>query len=76
MSLEEYKIVMEAVGNKISPDAKIISGAKISSDMEKSIKVMLIVTGVQSNQILGSNFDSKIKGGNLKDELGINFVEE
>lgn len=76
MSLEEYKIVMEAIGNKISPDAKIISGAKISSDMEKSIKVMLIVTGVQSNQILGSNFDSKIKGGNLKDELGINFVEE
>lgn len=77
MSLDEYKVVMEAVGNKISQEAKIISGARISEDMEKSIKVMLIVTGVKSSQILGSDFDSmKTAEGQLEDELGIRFVED
>ncbi len=76
MSLEEYKVVMETIGSKISQDAKIISGAKISDDMEKSIKVMLIVTGVQSNQILGSDFSlKKSKEAQLEDELGISFLE-
>jgi len=77
MSLDEYKIIMETVGNKISPDAKLISGAKISEDMEKSIKVMLIVTGVQSSQILGTNIAQlENKEGQLEDELGIRFVKE
>lgn len=77
MSLDEYRLVMEAIGKKISPEAKIISGAKISADMEKSIKVMLIVTGVQSSQILTSG--QYIKRGQedeLEDELGIRFVKE
>jgi cell division protein FtsZ len=40
MSLDEFKIVMEAIGQKISPDAKLIAGSQISADMEKSIKVL------------------------------------
>lgn len=77
MSLQEYKIVMEAIGNKISPEAKIISGAQISADMEKSIKVMLIVTGVKSSQILGSDKALGIEGEDpLGQELGISFLDE
>jgi cell division protein FtsZ len=76
MSLEEYKRVMEVIGNKISPDAKIISGAQISPDMEKSIKVLLIVTGVQSSQILGSSDFSISPQSELEKELGIDFVED
>jgi cell division protein FtsZ len=77
MSLDEYKVVMEAVASKISQDARIISGAKISEDMEKSIKVMLIVTGVQSSQILGTSTPSTTgKEGQLEEELGIEFVKE
>ncbi|MEK6741741.1 MAG: cell division protein FtsZ, partial [Nanoarchaeota archaeon] len=53
MSLDECKTVIEEVGNKLSPDAKLIWGAQISKDMEKSIRVLLIVTGVKSAQILG-----------------------
>ena len=77
MSLEEYKEVMEHVGSKIAPDAKLISGAQISPDMEKSIRVLLIVTGVKSSQILGSsvNLSGKQKG-ELQEELGIDFLEE
>jgi cell division protein FtsZ len=77
MSLDEYKVVMEEIGKKISTDAKIIAGAQISEDMENSIKVLLIVTGVKSSQILGSEISlPKSKGDQLGDELGIDFVKE
>src|SRR3990167_4062757 len=64
MSLDEYKKVMERISSKVAPDAKIISGAKISADMEKNIKVLLIVTGVKSPQIVGTSSAYKIKGEN------------
>jgi cell division protein FtsZ len=76
MSLDEYKKVMEIVGSKVSPDAKIISGAQISPDMENTLKVLLIITGVKSSQILGTT-DFKIdKSHALEEELGIDFFEE
>ena len=76
MSLDEYKKVMEYIGEKIAPDAKIISGAQISPDMENSIKVLLIVTGVKSSQILGSSEDIfTSRQSDLEEELGINFIE-
>lgn len=78
MSLDEYKRIMERVSSKVAPDAKIISGAKISADMEKNIKVLLIVTGVKSPQIIGSSSAYKLKADNtsLGNELGINFIGE
>ncbi|MBI5803929.1 cell division protein FtsZ [Candidatus Pacearchaeota archaeon] len=76
MSLEEYKKVMEILGDKISPDAKIISGAQISPDMEKTIKVLIIVTGVKSSQILGSTDFATNPRGDLESELGIDFLED
>ncbi len=76
-SLDEYKQVMEIIGNKISPDAKIISGAQISADMEKSLKVLLIITGVKSSQILGSSTEFSNKyHDDLEEELGIAFLEK
>ncbi len=77
LSLDEYKRVMEIVGSKIAPDAKIISGAQISPDMETTLKILLIVTGVKSSQILGISEDLGMsKPGALEQELGIEFVEE
>lgn len=76
MSLDEYKKVMEVVGEKVAPDAKIISGAQISPDMDKSVKVLLIVTGVKSSQILGISTDlTKTQQAELQDELGIDFMD-
>jgi len=76
MSLDECKSIIESVGNRLNPDAKLIWGAQISADMEKSIRVLLIVTGVKSSQILGHG-DSieSIKHKEIEEELGIEFIE-
>ncbi len=77
LTLDEYKEVMEIIGKKVAPDAKIISGAQISPDLEKTIKVLLIVTGVKSSQILGSSTQlTKSQQDELREELGIDFLEE
>ena len=77
MTLDEYKQVMEIIGEKVAQDAKIISGAQISPDMDKSLRVLLIVTGVKSSQILGSSLDLSInQKQELQDELGIDFVQD
>ncbi len=76
MSLDECKTVIEEVGNKLSPDAKLIWGAQISQDMEKSIRVLLIVTGVKSAQILGHGETMEsMKHREIEEELGIEFFE-
>ncbi|OGJ13096.1 cell division protein FtsZ [Candidatus Pacearchaeota archaeon RBG_19FT_COMBO_34_9] len=76
MSLDECKNIIEAVGNKLSSEAKLIWGAQISDDMEKSIRVLLIVTGVKSSQILGHGDSIEdIKHKEIEEELGIDFFE-
>lgn len=76
MTLEECKSIIENVGNKLNPDAKLIWGAQISEDMEKSIRVLLIVTGVRSSQILGHGESiESMKHREIEEELGIDFIE-
>jgi len=76
MSLDEYKLILETIGNKLSPDAKLIGGAQISEDMDKSIRVLLIVTGVKSAQISGgSESMESLKHKEIEEELGIDFFE-
>jgi len=76
MSLDECKAIIEEIGNKLSPDAKLIWGAQISQDMEKSIRVLLVVTGVKSAQILGHGETlESMKHREIEEELGIEFFE-
>lgn len=77
LSLDEARKIIENIGNKLSDDAKMIWGAQISEDMEKSIRVMLIITGVRSNQILGSKAEiPDPKQKEIEQELGIRFFDE
>jgi cell division protein FtsZ len=76
MSLDECKTIIETVGNKLNKEAKLIWGAQISDDMEKSIRVLLVVTGVKSSQIIGSGETvDELKHKEIEDELGIDFFE-
>ncbi|MDP3918818.1 MAG: cell division protein FtsZ [Nanoarchaeota archaeon] len=76
MTLEEAKLVVESISSKLDEDAKIIWGAQISEDLESSLKVLLIVTGVKSPQIMGDA--QRIPGSRnrkeIEEELGIEFV--
>lgn len=77
MSLDEYKTIIGEIGDKLSPDARLIGGAQISDDMAKSIRVLLIATGVKSSQILGHPGETieSIKHKEIEEELGIEFFE-
>ncbi len=76
MTLDEAKRVVETVSKRLNEDARIIWGAQISEDLEKTIRTMLIVTGVNSPQIFGPT--KKIKQKNkseIESQLGIEFID-
>jgi len=76
LSLDEARSIIEYIGAKLGEDAKLIWGAQISEDMEKSIRVMLIVTGVKSSQILGHETTREEQAReDISEELGIEFYE-
>ncbi len=76
MTLDECKQIVETIGNRLSSDAKLIWGAQTSEDMDKSIRVLLIVTGVKSSQILGQGETiEEMKHREIEEELGIEFFE-
>ena len=68
--------IIEHVNSKLNEDAKMIWGAQISEDMDKMIKVMVIITGVKSSQIVGGEGtkEEKIKK-DMTEEIGIEFYE-
>ncbi len=76
MTLEEARKVVEVISEKLDEDARMIWGAQISDDLEGTIRVMLIVTGVHSPQIIGGRSDrnNEIKK-EIESELGIEFVD-
>ena len=77
VTLDECKKVVEAVADKLDEeDARIIWGAQTSEDLEKTLSVMLIVTGVRSPQIFGpSDKNSPAKRKEIENELGIEFID-
>jgi cell division protein FtsZ len=69
MTVSEAEAVAEEVHSRISPNARIIWGATIDPAIEQRIRVMLVVTGVKSKQILGPGGIDKSR------EIGIDFVK-
>ncbi len=76
LTLEESRKIVETISENLDPHAKIIWGAQIYRDLEKTIRTMLIITGVNSEQIFGADnqyFGKKKKA--IEDELGIEFMK-
>ena len=69
MTIGEAEKVVEEIYSRIDPNARIIWGTTIDPSLKKTIRAMLVVTGVKSKQILGppvKSFEKK--------EFGIDFV--
>lgn len=76
LTLDEARKVVETVSARVDEDARVIWGAQISEDLEKTIRVLLIVTGVHSPQILGPKKKPGPKDKKeLSEEIGIEFVD-
>ncbi|MBR9691961.1 cell division protein FtsZ, partial [Candidatus Woesearchaeota archaeon] len=75
MTLDEARKVVETISERLNDDAKIIWGAQISKDLDKTIRTMLVITGVKSPQIFGHDVRvTDKKKQEIERELGIEFV--
>jgi len=75
LTLEEARQIVEKVSENIDPQAKMIWGAQISEDLQGTVRVMIVVTGVKSTQITGSTLGPKNKKEETGAALGITFVD-
>ncbi len=69
MTVSEAERVVEEVHNRINPNARIIWGAAVDPALEHTLRVMVVLTGVKSRQILGPG--SRVQ---LTQPHGIEFV--
>ena len=71
LTLGEAEECAQIIKEKISPHARIIWGAAVNEDLGEEVRVMLVLTGVKSEQIHGSSENRQLK--NLKNRH-IEFV--
>ena len=57
------------VHSRINPQAKIIWGAQIDPALHHTVRVILVVTGVKSKQIIGHS-----TGKRVESSFGIDFI--
>ncbi|MBI4152036.1 cell division protein FtsZ [Candidatus Woesearchaeota archaeon] len=76
LTLDESRQIVEAVSSRLDPHAKIIWGAQIYKDLDRTVRTMVIITGVSSDQIFGGdNKYFKRKKEKMEDDLGIHFLK-
>ena len=60
LSLKEAEEVAASLTYELSSNANVIWGARVRDDYEGKIRVMAIMTGVQSAQVLGPQYEANI----------------
>jgi len=61
-ALKEFQRAVELVGQRISPQARIIWGCTVDPTLEKSVNILLVLTGVKSKQFVESHGPSVVTG--------------
>jgi len=78
MTVTEAETVAEYINDQINDNASIIWGAYIDPELRGSIRVMLVLVGVTSEQISGKSvgkFGYKERGNSSREErFGVDFV--
>jgi cell division protein FtsZ len=70
LTLKEAEDISKALTSQLDPNANVIWGARILKDYEGRVRVMSIVTGVQSAQVLGPTKGELFKFQNAKSVAG------
>jgi len=74
VTIREAQEIVEAVSSRLAPDAKIIWGAQIERDLKETLRTLLIVTGVKSEEEFFEEKMIRPKKKKIEEELGIEFV--
>jgi len=61
LTLGEAERCANIIQEKISPHAKIIWGAAVDESLQDELRVMLVLTGVKSDQIHGSTENRQLR---------------
>jgi cell division protein FtsZ len=70
MTIKEAESVAHEVFDNVQPDSRIIWGCGVDEDLEGEIRTMVVVTGVESSQILGPDKKAKHKAKQKAAETG------
>ncbi|MBT3984901.1 cell division protein FtsZ [archaeon] len=74
LTLDEVNQVGDMITEALDPDANVIWGARIMGDMKGRLRVMTIITGVNSPYILGRGRDTHKEQNKMSRDFGIDFV--
>lgn len=72
MTVQEAERAAKMVSEKINPQARIIWGCSVEPELENTIRVLVVITGVRSSQIVGS--EGRSFGGNEVESDNLDFV--
>lgn len=61
LTISEAEKAAELVGEKVNPSARIIWGCSIEPELEKTVRVLLVITGVKSKAFLGKESASPVR---------------
>ena len=76
LTLEEVNRAGDLITQALDEDANVIWGARISNDMKGKMRIMAIITGVNSPYIMGrgGNRNRKDNSKKMSGSLGIDFL--
>jgi cell division protein FtsZ len=69
MTVTQAEQVAEVIQTKINPQARIIWGAAVDETLVDTIRVMVVITGVKSKNILGPQKERRGR------EIGLDFIK-
>ena len=62
LTLGEAEMCAQIIRESISPHARIIWGATVDESMEEELRVLIVLTGVRSEQIHGTSLQNRSEG--------------
>ena len=76
ISIREAQNIVQTISNNLDKDAKIIWGASIDKSLGKSIRVMIVITGVQYSKIFPDDKNPQTsEKHDMEKLLGVEFVD-
>ena len=58
LTVSEAEKAAEIVGQKVNPQARIIWGCSVEPDLQNTVQVLLVITGVRSKSLLGKDVNT------------------